>query len=84
MNERELPGLTELAYTGAMRIVGQNNRSEIELDPLQAYRRGRILDAMLRHARPPVQRGVTRGSHEYFNRLDAEYQTRIARVLNAR
>ena len=66
-----------------MRIVGQNNRSEIELDPLQAYRRGRILDAMLHHTRPPIQHGVTRGSLEYFNRLDAERQTQIARALNA-
>lgn len=72
-----------LAYTCAMRIVGLKNRSEIELDPLQAYRRGRILDAMLRHANPPIDRGVTRGSHEHFNRLDEERQKRAARALNA-
>lgn len=66
-----------------MRIVGQQNRSEIELDPLHAYRRGRALDAMLRQAAPPIQRGVMRGSHEYFNRLDAERQKQAARALNA-
>jgi hypothetical protein len=66
-----------------MRIVGLQNRSEIELDPLQAYRRGRALDAVQRHAAPPIQRGVTRGSHEHFNRLDAERQKQAARALNA-
>jgi hypothetical protein len=30
-----------------MRIVGRQDRSEIELDPVEAYRRGRALDAML-------------------------------------
>ncbi len=66
-----------------MRIVGLQNRSEIELDPLQAYRRGRALDAILRDAAPPIQRGVTRGSHEYFNRLDEQRQKQAARALNS-
>jgi len=66
-----------------MRIVGLQNRSEIELDPLQAYRRGRALDAILRHAAAPIERGVRRGSHEYFNRLDAQRQKQAARALNA-
>ena len=66
-----------------MRIVGEQDRSEIELDPVKAYRRGRELDGMLRGATPPVVRGVTRGTHEYFNRLDAERQVQIARALNA-
>ena len=65
-----------------MRIVGKQNRSEIELDPVKAYQRGRMLDAMLLAALPPVVRGVTRGTHEYFNRLDAERQARSARMLN--
>ncbi len=66
-----------------MRIVGEQNRSEIELDPVKAYRRGRALDAMLRSAAPPIARAVMRGTHEYFNRLDAERQTQVARALNA-
>lgn len=66
-----------------MRIVGEQDRSEIELDPVKAYRRGRELDAMLRGAVPPVVHGVTRGTHEYFNSLDAERQVQIARALNA-
>ena len=70
------------AYTYPMRIVGEQNRSEIELDPVKAYRRGKALDAMLRSAAPPIVRGVTRGSHAYFNRLDAERQLQAARALN--
>ena len=66
-----------------MRIVGEKNRSEIELDPVEAYRRGRAMDAMLRNAVPPVVRGVARGTHEYFNLLDAARETLIARALNA-
>lgn len=66
-----------------MRIVGEQDRSEIELDPVKAYRRGRALDAMLRGAAPPVVRGVFRGTHDYFNCLDAERQAQAARALNA-
>ena len=66
-----------------MRIVGKQDRSEIELDPVKAYQRGRALDAMLRSASLPLKRGVMRGTQEYFNRLDAERQTQIARTLNA-
>ena len=66
-----------------MRIVGTQQRCEIELDPVTAYQRARSLDAILRSATPPIVRGVTRGTHEYFNRLDAERQTRAARALNA-
>ena len=53
-----------------MRIVGKKNRSEIELDPLKAFRRARRLDGMIRSMLPPLPRGITRGSHEYFNRID--------------
>jgi len=67
-----------------MRIVGDQDRSEIELDPVKALRRGQMLDAMLRSAMPPVARGVTRGSHDYFNRIDAERQLQAARALNAK
>jgi hypothetical protein len=69
-------------YTARMRIVGTKNRTGIELDPAKAYRRGRMLDAMLRSALPARERGVSRGSHQFFNRLDAERQRRIARRTN--
>jgi len=42
----------------------------------------RALDAMLHAALPPVRRGVTRGTHEHFNRLDAARQIEAARRLN--
>ena len=67
-----------------MRIVGSQDRSEIELDPVKAYRRGLVLDRMMRGTLPPVVRGVTRGTHDYFNRLDAARQVYAARALNAR
>ena len=66
-----------------MRIVGQKNRPEFELDPVEAYRRARALDQLLRHANTSIRRGVFRGTHEYFNRLDALRQVRVARLLNA-
>ena len=69
--------------TAIMRIVGTQNRSEIELDPVKAYRRGRELDALLPRTAPPVVRGVTRGSHAHCNRIDDERQRQIARALNA-
>ena len=65
-----------------MRLIGKKNFSEFELDPAKALQRGRVLDAMLRAASPPVPRGVTRGSHETLNRLDAERQSQAARKLN--
>jgi hypothetical protein len=66
-----------------MRIVGFQDRSEIELDPVKAYQRGLILDRMMRGTLPPVVRGVTRGTHDYFNRIDAARQVQAARALNA-
>jgi hypothetical protein len=65
-----------------MRVVGSQDRSEIELDPVKAYRRARALDGMLRDALPPVKRGVTRGTHEFFNRIDSARQIAAARKLN--
>jgi hypothetical protein len=53
---RLLPQLIAPPILSAMRIVGKKNRSEIELDPVEALRRGRVLDAMLRAASPPIPR----------------------------
>ena len=66
-----------------MRIIGNLNRSEIELDPVTAYRRGRRLDAMLRAARLPIPHGVTRGSHDYFQRMDEARMIETARRINS-
>jgi hypothetical protein len=67
-----------------MRIVGTQDRTEIELDAAEALRRGRRLDALLRGALAPVTRGVRRGTHAYFNRLDSARQALAARKLNER
>ena len=72
----------EAAYTLLMRIVGTKNRSEVELDPVKALRRGKILDAMLNSAAAPRERRVTRGTHAYFNRLDDQRRLQAARMLN--
>ena len=65
-----------------MRIAGTQDRSEIELDPVKAYRRARAMDALLRNTTAPIVRGVSRGTHAYFNRIDADRQRDIARALN--
>jgi hypothetical protein len=66
-----------------MRIIGPHrSRTQIELDPLEAYRRGRILDAMLRSALLPIPRGVYRGTFATFNRMDDERMLQVARRLN--
>ena len=66
-----------------MRVVGPNrDRNEIELDPVQAYRRGLALDAMLRAALPPVRRGVFRGTFADFAREDEARMREAARKIN--
>lgn len=67
-----------------MRVIGSNERSEIELDPKLALERGRVLDSMLRAARPVVKRGVVRGSHAEFNRLDEARMIEVARRINCK
>lgn len=67
-----------------MRIVGRKNGSEIELDPVKAYQRGRKLDAMLRAVAPKSSRGVRRGTHRMFERLDEARVLEAARILNRR
>jgi hypothetical protein len=71
--------------TGAftMRVIGPYpDRSEIELNPAEAYRRGRRLDAMLPSALPKLKRGVYRGTFEFFARLDAARMLEAARKVN--
>ena len=66
-----------------MRIVGNQDRSEFELDPVKAWHRGRQLDALLATALPERPRGVWRAQHAELNRLDDEWQLAIARRVNA-
>ncbi len=66
-----------------MRVIGnRKDWSEIELDPVKAYQRGRALDAMLRRALPAPKRGVYRGSVEYFDREDEARGIEAARRIN--
>lgn len=67
-----------------MRIIGPNRgHSEVELDPVLAYRRGRALDAMLRSALPPIDRGLRRATVAEFQALDEARARLIARRINA-
>lgn len=66
-----------------VKIVGpKTEHSAFELNPQEAYRRGRALDAMLRSAGLKHPRGVTRGTFADFARLDAARAVEIARRLN--
>ena len=66
-----------------MRIVGKLNRSEFELDPVEALRRGAEIDRKMRLMLPPHPRGVWRGSHAFFNRMDDERAALMARRVAA-
>ena len=66
------------------RIVGNQDRYEFIVDPGQALRRGRLLDAMLASERVPRPRAVTRATHSAMNKTDDQYQLEAARLLNPR
>jgi hypothetical protein len=66
------------------RVVGTRNRDEFVLDPVEALRRGRKLDAMLARASPARPRGVMRATHRRLNEIDDARQLEMARRLNAR
>jgi hypothetical protein len=66
-----------------MRIIGKSaSWNEIELDPVKAYHRGRVLDAQLRAAIPAPAHGVTRGTLAEFQRADEARMREAARKLN--
>ncbi len=65
-----------------MRIVGTQNRSELERDPVQVLTRAlawRTTDNKGTLAHP---RGVFRGTQTYFEKMDAARALTQARVLN--
>ena len=64
------------------RIVGRQNRSEFILDPVEAWHRGRRLDRMLSQTQAAHPRGVSRGTHAAFQRLDEARRIEAARRLN--
>jgi len=65
-----------------VRIVGNRNRSEFEPDPVEAHRRGRQLDAMLKGAAPRPAVAVIRATHRVLNELDDQRAVEAARRLN--
>lgn len=65
------------------RIVGNQNRTEFVLDPVEAWRRGRQLDRMLASAVPARPRGVTRATFAEFERLEKLRRLEVARQLNS-
>ena len=65
------------------RIVGNQNRTEFVLDPVEAWRRGRQLDRMLTSAVPAHRRGVTRATFAEFERLEKLRRLEVARQLNS-
>ena len=66
-----------------MRIVGTLNRNEFELDPVEALRRGAEIDRKMKLMLPPHPRGVFRGTHASFNRMDDERSLLMARRVTA-
>lgn len=66
-----------------MRIVGKLNRNEFELDPVEALRRGAEIDRKMKLMLPPHPRGVWRGTHDFFNRMDDERGLAMARKVAA-
>lgn len=66
-----------------MRVVGKLNRSEFELDPAEALRRGAEIDRKMALMLPPHPRGVSRGTHAFFNRMDDERSLAMARRVSS-
>ena len=66
-----------------MRIVGTLNRTEFELNPVEALWRGAEIDRKMKLMLPPHPRGVFRGTHASFNRMDDERSLLMARRVAA-
>ncbi len=66
-----------------MRIVGSQNRSELELDPVRAVQRALAWRPTDNVGTLPHPRGVFRGTHRFFNAMDARRAVEQARLLNA-
>ncbi len=67
-----------------MRIVGNQNRSELEPDPVRAVQRALAWLPVDNVGTLPHPRGVFRGTQAYFNAMDLQRAVTQARLLNAR
>jgi hypothetical protein len=66
-----------------MRVVGHQNRSEFEHDPVRALQRAMTWNNRDNAGTLAHPRGVFRGSQDFFNALDAQRALQQARLLNA-
>jgi hypothetical protein len=67
-----------------MRIVGHQNRSELEPDPVRAVQRAMAWRPADNLGSLPHPRGVFRGTQAFFNAMDSQRALSQARLLNAR
>lgn len=67
-----------------MRIVGHQNRSELETDPVRAVQRALAWRPADNVGSLPHPRGVFRGTQAFFNQMDAQRALAQARLINAR
>lgn len=65
-----------------MKIVGSADRHEIELNPQEAWRRARLIDAMFFALRIPYPSGIARATHAEFQRRDTARMIELARRIN--
>lgn len=65
-----------------MRIVGHQDRSELEFDPLRALARALAWNASDNPGTLAHPRGVFRGTSSYFDAMDAQRALAQARLLN--
>ena len=80
--QKPLKALQGYFYPTNMNIVGNANRHEIKLNPQQAWRHARLMDAMFQSLYPPHPRGITRDTHAEFQRRDEARMIEIVRRLN--
>ena len=66
-----------------MKLIGTHDRDEIELNPQEAWRRARQLDAVFAQMLLPYPRGVTRATHAEFQRRDEARMVEAARRIGA-
>ena len=66
-----------------MRIVGSQNRSELEFDEAKAIARAMQWDPSQNVGTIAHPKGIFRGTHRYFNELDEQRSIAQARLLNA-
>lgn len=65
-----------------MRVVGTQDRSDIEIDPVEAYRRSRLVDEQLKTGAMPRPIGVTRATANARALMDDAHMLQAARRVD--